>query len=170
MVLIACSKTGRASWADFEPLAKHNGGFRWVGNLPAVPDLKAAGSKKGASSGAATGGGSDAGILSNDSIFWGGYQCEVCKSGSSPVPGHEDSLFWQCGTCQTLYCSGGFEQTGEDAWYLTCPGCGRLSVLRAYEETGTISEYQASTGRSEGSERRKLTGGGSNDVRQLPHR
>lgn len=41
VLLMACSKTGRASWADLAPLAKHDGGFRWVGHIPAIPDFAA---------------------------------------------------------------------------------------------------------------------------------
>lgn len=171
VVLIACSKTGRASWADLEPLANYEGGFRWVGNLTAVPDLKAIrgeerkGTKR-AGGGASGSGNVGGGTLKEGSLYWGGYHCGVCECSSCPVPGHEDSIFWQCNACQTLYCSGGFERTGEDAWYLTCPGCGSLFVLEAHAEIGTISEYQSNTGRKAGSEGRRLTGKGRSDSRR----
>lgn len=180
VMLVACSKTGRASWADLEPLAGREDAYRWVKNLPAVPDFKAIRGGKRPGSKSATGGGSSGDALSDEAVFWNGYHCGVCECDSAPVPGHEGVIFWQCSVCRVLYCSGGFVRTGEDAWHMTCPGCGSTSVLEAHEETGTISEYQASTGRREQYNSAKLgggsrdghrqLGGGANDLRRLPRR
>lgn len=159
-VLMGCSRTGKASWADLTPIGKER--WKWIGNVPAMPDLNR-GSGAGHSSQGAT-----AHSVPVGDVDWAGYVCGVCETGSTPVPGNEEGIFWQCSQCGTLYCSGGFRRTGQNEWSVNCPGCNKLNTVNAHEQIGNITEIDAeqshqrrtSLSGSSGTNSRKQLGGG----------
>jgi hypothetical protein len=123
-VLIACSETGRASWAELAPVG---GGWRWIGNVPAVPVLNQA---QGAS------GGSASATLPAGTISWGGYRCGVCRKGPPNGPGRIGTAEWWRHGCGTIMCPGALRQR-EVGWVATCPGCGDTMVVTGDEPYAT---------------------------------
>lgn len=163
-VLVACSKTGRASWAEFQ---RHEGTsgtyYAWAGNVPAVPDLEAV--RRGDSGGASAATSGSASVPA-DLMWWREWSCGVCGANSTPVPGKASSRFWRCGVCAMLYCPGGYEAEGGGVWSVSCPGCGSRQAIREGEETGKIDEY--GTSRGAGGAQRLGSGDAEGGARPLP--
>lgn len=169
-VLVACSATGRAAWAEFK-VEEHPNGYRalfWVGNARAVPDLEAArrGDRYRAVPSVGNGGdgGGDAtsgpgergdGAVGANEVVWDGWSCGVCGTDFTPVPGLEQYTMWRCGTCATLYCPGGFRphpgvrgEAGEGKYFTWCPGCGERTTLEEHQEiAGIIDSFDSTPGR-----------------------
>ena len=142
-VLVACSKTGRASWAEFSPTT--GGGYAWTRNVPAIPDLNAAkrGAPASSSEASAQGGGMPA-----SSVVWDHWSCGVCGSRSTPLPGSEQYFIWRCGICGVLFCTGGIHPSPDQAglWETQCPGCGSRRTFSDDDEYGTIDELEGRSG------------------------
>ena len=179
-VLVACSDTGRASWAEFQKRqGPRHSAYVFLRNVPAVPDLDAA---RGGGSGQSLGS-KLAGAMKNmpkpgataelgtDEVQWGGWRCGVCDVNRTPVRNFQEIFIWRCGNCSMLHCPGGFQQQtpgSNEEWYVFCPACGHVLSLSPNDQVGTIGSFDTQSGRSPSAaeEGRQLGGGGPRGSRR----
>lgn len=116
-LLIACARTGRASWAVLRSDAASAAGarsWRFIRNIPAVPANSASGAAANtATSRRAATAASDSNPSSEiavEDVDFEGFACGICGDAG------EDAILIRCGPCGTMQCKPG------SSWQ--CPGCG----------------------------------------------
>ena len=136
--LIACSSTGRASWAGFRtqkgPWSDEKGFewssiARWTLNIPAIPDLNATPEQHAAVVPSLQ-------YTPTGPADWTGHSCGVCGSASTQVPGFESTTMWACQGCNHFTCPGGFTRSPADrkVWQYRCLHCGMLMSVREHQQ------------------------------------
>lgn len=150
-LLVACSQTGRASWAVLKE-DRASGSYSFVRNLRAAPDPKAMKDKAPSKQPTTpeTGSSHRPGELPMEKLDLAGFTCGVCGA-----DGSTGSLIVRCGSCGTLQCR------PSGAWH--CPGCGAYieqisSTIDSLASTeGSSYEPPARGGLSAGPSREAIT-------------